>query len=52
MESMPTGFGRLLSVAGRLLADPIEVAVLGRNDDPSRPRYSERFTDHSSLHEW
>ena len=36
MESMPTGFGRLLSVAGRLLADPIEVAVLGRNDDPSR----------------
>ncbi len=36
MESMPTGFGHLLSIAGRLLTDPIEVALLGRNDDPLR----------------
>ena len=35
MGSMPTGFGRLLSVARRLLSDPIEVAVVGR-DDPLR----------------
>ena len=36
MASMPTAFGRLLSVAGRLLAEPVEIAVVGRSDDPQR----------------
>ena len=36
METMPTGFGRLLSVLGRLLSGPVEVAVVGRPGDALR----------------
>lgn len=35
MARFPTAFGRLLSVTDRLDADPVEVAVVGRPDDPA-----------------
>ncbi|GMV07765.1 MAG: thioredoxin domain-containing protein [Gemmatimonadota bacterium] len=35
-ERYPTAFGRLLAVADRLEAPPVEVAVVGRADDPER----------------
>jgi hypothetical protein len=34
MRRWPTAFGRLLSVADRLEADPIEVAIVGESGDP------------------
>ena len=33
MEAIPSAFGRLLSVAGRLVAAPVEIAVIGRRGD-------------------
>ena len=35
LETFPTGFGRLLAVAGCLVHRPIEVAVVGERTDPS-----------------
>ena len=35
MEAAPSAFGRLLSVAGRLAAPPVEIAVVGRRGDPA-----------------
>ena len=35
MEAYPTGFGRLLAVAGRLVTPPVEVAVVGDPADPA-----------------
>ena len=35
MEKIPSAFGRLLSVAGRLVAPPVEIALIGRRGDPA-----------------
>ena len=35
MEKIPAAFGRLLSVAGRLVAPPVEIALIARRGDPA-----------------
>ncbi|MEQ8329460.1 MAG: thioredoxin domain-containing protein [Longimicrobiales bacterium] len=35
MSRFPAGFGRLLSVADRLIAEPVEVVLVGAPDDPA-----------------
>ncbi len=35
MEKIPSAFGRLLSVAGRLVARPVEIALIARRGDPA-----------------